>query len=271
MSIRLVATDLDGTLLRSDGTVGERTVRALVAAEAAGLQVVFVTGRPIRWAEMVFEHVGEHGLAIVSNGAVVWDVPGGTLRTLRPIEPVVGLEVAELIGAAVPGSAFAVEQVAGISLEPAFVDPERVPEDARYGSLPEIFDGPAVKLLARHRSLTPQEFWDRAREAVGDRVVITWSSTSALLEMSAKGVTKATTLAALCDDLGIDAAEVLAVGDMPNDIDMLAWAGTSYAMANAHESVLAVADHVAAANDDDGVAELIEGLIEGVLDGRGPG
>ncbi len=94
--------------------------------------------------------------------------------------------------------------------------------------------------------MAPQEFWDRARSAVGDRVVVTWSSTSALLEMSAQGVTKATTLAALCADLGVDTAEVLAVGDMPNDIDMLAWAGTSYAMANAHETVLEVADHVAA-------------------------
>ncbi len=143
VSIRLVATDLDGTLLRSDGTVSERTVRALRRRRAAGLHVVFVTGRPIRWAEVVFEHVGR-ARDWRSSPTVPWSgtCAGEVVRTLRPIEAAVGLEVAELIRDAVPGSTFAVEQVGGISLEPAFVDPERVPAGARYGPLTEIFDGP---------------------------------------------------------------------------------------------------------------------------------
>ena len=261
MSVRLVATDLDGTLVRTDGTLSRRTTDALAAADAAGIVVVFVTGRPIRWAEVVFDHVGPHGLAILSNGAVVYDVAAGRVRTLRAIDPEEGLAVADLIREAVPGTGFAVEQVAGISLEEQFVDQHRVPEGARRGPLGDVFDGPAVKLLARHRDLDAQEFWAAAERAVGQRVVVTWSSDSALLEISARGVTKATTLALLCEELGIDPAEVVALGDMPNDIAMLRWAGTSYAMANAHPSVLEVADRVAASNDDDGVAQVIEGLL----------
>ncbi|MCW2757618.1 MAG: HAD-superfamily hydrolase, subfamily [Nocardioidaceae bacterium] len=263
MTVRLVATDLDGTLLDPDGKVTERTRDALVAVEEAGIAVVFVTGRPLRWAEEVFEHVGGHGLAILSNGAVVWDVAASALRTLRAIDPVAGLEVAALIREAVPGSAFAVEQLSGISLEPGFMARSTNAELGRRGPLPTIFDGPAVKLLARHEDLDPQEFWDRAMAAVGDRVVVTWSSTSALLEISAAGVTKATTLALLCAERGIAADEVLAIGDMPNDIALLEWAGTSYAMGNAHPTVTAVADHVAAGNDDDGVARVLEGLLHG--------
>ena len=80
--------------------------------------------------------------------------------------------------------------------------------------------------------------------------------------MSARGVTKASTLAMLCEEQGIAADEVLALGDMPNDLPMLAWAGTSYAMANAHPSVREAADHVAPANDDDGVAQVIEALLD---------
>ena len=83
----------------------------------------------------------------------------------------------------------------------------------------------------------------------------------ALLELSAAGVSKATTLARLCAELGVDAADVVAFGDMPNDLPMLAWAGTAYAVANAHPSVLAAVERRAASNDEDGVAQVLEQLF----------
>ena len=91
--------------------------------------------------------------------------------------------------------------------------------------------------------------------------MITWSSTSSLLEISAAGVTKATTLAVLAEQLGIDPADVVAFGDMPNDIDMLTWAGTAYAMADAHPTVRAAADRVAPSNDEDGVASVLSDIF----------
>jgi hydroxymethylpyrimidine pyrophosphatase-like HAD family hydrolase len=94
------------------------------------------------------------------------------------------------------------------------------------------------------------------------RLVITWSSATALLEISAPGVTKASTLELLCADLGVGPAEVVAFGDMPNDLPMLAWAGTSYAMANAHPTVLEAASCTAPANDEDGVARVLAGLLD---------
>src|SRR3954470_7622164 len=72
----LVATDLDGTLLHSDGTVTARTREVLDAVDRRGVTVVFVTGRPVRWMEPLWHHVGDHGLAICSNGGIVYDVPG---------------------------------------------------------------------------------------------------------------------------------------------------------------------------------------------------
>jgi HAD superfamily hydrolase (TIGR01484 family) len=261
-SVRLVATDLDGTLVHSDGSVTARTRAALVAAEQAGVEVVFVTGRPLRWAEEVFEHVGGHGLAIVSNGALVWDVARAAVHRMRPIDPATGVEVTRRIRAAVPGSSFAVETLDGIALEPQFLERHPVPDGSARGPIEQIFAAPAVKLLARHEELGWQEFWSRAEEAAGDLVEITWSSASTLLEISARGVTKASTLAMLCEDRGILAEQVLALGDMPNDLPMLAWAGTSYAMANAHPSVRDAADHVAPANDEDGVAQVIEALLD---------
>jgi hydroxymethylpyrimidine pyrophosphatase-like HAD family hydrolase len=259
---RLVATDLDGTLVRSDGTISEHTRAVLVSVEAAGVPVVFVTGRPLRWAEEVFDHVGDHGLAVVSNGALVWDVAADRPRLRREIDAATVLRVCAELRAAVPGSAFAVETLDGIGLEPGFLERHPVPAGARRASLDELVTGPVLKLLARHEELGPQDYWDAAETAVGEHVTITWSSSSTLLEISAHGVTKATTLALLADHLGVAPDDVVAFGDMPNDLPMLAWAGTPYAMANAHPSVLAAVDQVAPNNDEDGVAQVLAGMFD---------
>jgi hypothetical protein len=259
---RLVATDLDGTLVRTDGTVSPYAHDVIAALDERGVPVVFVTGRPLRWAEEVFEYVGAHGLAVVSNGALVWDVARDQVHRLRPIAEEIGLEVCRLIRDSVPGAVFAIETLDGIALEPDFLERHPVPPGSVRGALDQIFDRPAVKVLARHEGIEPQEFWDRARAAVGDLAVITWSSNTALLEISAEGVTKASTLALVCDAQGVQREHVVAFGDMPNDIPMLSWAGTSYAMANAHPTVIEAADHVAPANDDDGVASVLVGLFD---------
>ena len=259
---RLVATDLDGTLVRSDGTVSDYTREVLLEVERRGVPVVFVTGRPLRWATDVFDYVGEHGLAIVSNGALVWDVARDRARLTRPIPAELLLQVCRELREAVPGTAYAVESGAGIALEPHFMERYPVPDGARRGELPELLDAPVLKLLARHEELAPQEFWDLAEEIVLGRLVVTWSSSTTLLEVSGPGVTKATTLQLLCDDLGVAAGEVLAFGDMPNDLPMLSWAGTSYAMADAHPTVTAAAGHVAPGHDEDGVARVLAEVFE---------
>lgn len=253
----LVATDLDGTLVRSDGTVSPYTREVLLELDRRGVPVVFVTGRPLRWAEAVFDYVAPHGLAVVSNGAMIWDVARADAHLVRPIQPELGLAMCHVLREAVPGTHFAVETLDGLGIEHGYVQDYEPPPGTRRGELAEIVDRPVLKLLARHLELTPQDFWDAAEVAVAQRLVVTWSSASALLEISAPGVTKASTLALLCADLGVDAADVIAFGDMPNDLAMLSWAGRSYAMADAHPTVTAAADHVAPGHDEDGVARVL--------------
>ena len=126
----------------------------------------------------------------------------------------------------------------------------------------EIIARPAVKLLAKVRDAQPDEFLAAAAEVLGDTAYVTRSASSGLLEISASGVTKAAGLARHCETLGLSAAEVAAVGDMPNDIPMLEWAGRSYAVANAHPATQAAADVVLAeSNNDDAVATLIRSLL----------
>jgi Cof subfamily protein (haloacid dehalogenase superfamily) len=258
---KLVATDLDGTLVRTDGTVSAYTRSVLARLDDLGVPVIFVTGRPLRWTEELFEHVGHLGLAIVSNGAMVWDVAARVARLERALATDQALEVATRLRESVPGTTFAVETRHWFAMEPTYVA-TRAHEESRRAPIEELLTAPLLKLLARHPELPPEEYWARAIEAVGELATVTWSSTSALLEISATGVTKASTLELVAEELGIDAADVIAFGDMPNDVAMLTWAGRSYAMADAHPSVVECARDLAPGHDDDGVARVLAGVFE---------
>lgn len=272
---RLIATDLDGTLLRDDKSVSERTVAALAAAEQAGIEVFFVTGRPARWMDVVSDHVHGHGLAICANGAAVVDLhAGGTFLEVRPLERPVALDVVRALRAAAPGTSFAVELTTGIHYEPLyppfFLDPGATVATAEKLLFEETpgSAAPVLKLLAQHPELDPDAFLAIAREAAGDRAAFTRSSPTALIEISALGVSKASTLALCCAERGIAAEEVVAFGDMPNDIEMLSWAGRSYAMGNAHPDVIAAASGRTVGNNEDGVAVVIEELVAAALEAR---
>ncbi|MFI6640369.1 Cof-type HAD-IIB family hydrolase [Streptomyces sp. NPDC050504] len=271
---RLIATDLDGTLLRDDKSVSERTVAALAAAERAGIEVFFVTGRPARWMDVVSDHVHGHGLAICGNGAAVVDLRhdgAGAPRFIkvRPVERETALDVVGTLRAAAPGTSFAVERTCGIQHEPAY-PPLHMDPALSIATAEKLLDAaaaeadePVLKILAFHPELSPDAFLGLARAAVGPRAEVTRSSPTALLEISAPGVSKASTLALCCAERGISAEEVVAFGDMPNDIEMLSWAGASYAMGNAHPAVLAAASGRTESNNEDGVAAVIERILEG--------
>jgi HAD superfamily hydrolase (TIGR01484 family) len=268
---RLIATDLDGTLLRDDKSVSPRTVAALAAAEEAGIEVFFVTGRPARWMDVVSDHVHGHGLAICGNGAAVVDLHGGpgTHRfvKVRELARENALDAVRLLREAAPGTVFAVEQTYGFHQEPDYpklhmeIPDTLAPAERLLAPDAPGAGEPVLKILAYHPTLDPDGFLTLARLAIGERANVTRSSPSALLEISGPGVSKASTLALCCADRGISHEEVVAFGDMPNDVEMLTWAGQSYAMGNAHPDVIAAAAGRTVANNDDGVAVVIERLL----------
>ena len=265
MIFRLIATDLDGTVVRSDGSVSERTVAALRAAESSGSMVVVATGRPPRWMRPVADALGHTGLAVCSNGAVVYDLHTDEVLEHTPISRDVVLAVAAAVRAAVREVTFAIEtRDAGFGREasyPVAPDVDLEPDGMRVGSLDELVSDDVIKLLVRHADLDPRGLLAAAREVAGELAELTYSSRSGLLEISAIGVTKAASLARIADRQGIRAEDAVAFGDMPNDLPMLAWAGRGYAMANAHPDVLDAAEHLAPSNDDDGVAQIVENLL----------
>jgi Cof subfamily protein (haloacid dehalogenase superfamily) len=267
----MLASDLDGTLLRSDGTVSPRSRAALRAAVHAGLLVAFVTGRPPRWLDEIAEATGHLGVAVGANGAVLYDLATEQIIAIHPLRPDELATLTSELRGAFPCVQFAVEYGDSFAAEPGYAHDWAINPDAdRRGrpiaaplvaELASIISRPGVKLLAKDHAADVDEFLASADILLAGRASVTHSSTFGLLEIAAPGVTKASGLAELAASHGIAPDEVAAIGDMPNDVPMLQWAGTSYAVANAHPAALAAADHVLGSNDDDAVALLIENLL----------
>ncbi len=259
---RVVATDLDGTLLRSDGSLSDRTRVALCAVEAAGIEVVIVTARPPRWVDPLADAVGGHGTVLCSNGAFVYDVPARRVTDARTIPHPDLTQATRTLRAAVPEVVFAVERADGFGREPEWTELYRVPADHPVGSVEELA-GPGVgKLLARAPNTAFAEFHRHGSRLVAPYGEVGFSGAVGLLEVTGRGVTKSASLARWCAAREVAAGEVWAFGDMPNDLPMLGWAGRAHAVHNAHPEVRSVADVVCASNDDDGVARCLEALVD---------
>lgn len=259
--VQVVATDLDGTLLRTDGSVSDRTRAALAAAEEAGLRTVLVTARPPRWLDDLEPIVGAHGVALCGNGAFVYDVPSRTVTAQHGFDPTDLVPVLDDLRRELPGIAFAAERASGFGLEDTYSSGHPVPPDAVRGPVEALVGEPVGKLLARHPELGDEAFRVAVAAVVGERGIVAYSGAGGLAEISAPGVTKAAALERWCAGHGVGPAGVWAFGDMPNDLPMLAWAGTGVAVGNAHAEVLAAADLVTGTNDDDGVARVVEALL----------
>jgi HAD superfamily hydrolase (TIGR01484 family) len=270
MPVRMVACDLDGTVVRSDGTVSERTLAAFDACERLGVDVVFVTGRPPRWLPPIAEVTGHHGLAVCGNGAAVVDLTTFEVVRVSDLPPAAVLEVAERLRARVDEAVFALETLDGVRREPGFMPRHAQALAALTGTLPELLDGsPAViKLLCRQdplpreRRLSADALLRIARvELAGIAEPVHSDPFGGMLEISAPGVSKASGLAGLATERGIAAADVVAFGDMPNDVPMLRWAGRGFAMSGGHPAALEAAGEVAPPCEEDGVARVVETLL----------
>ncbi|NHA68194.1 HAD family hydrolase [Phycicoccus flavus] len=260
---RVVASDLDGTLLRGDTTVSDRTRAALRRTEEAGVDVVFVTARPPRWIRPVADAVAGHGVVVAGNGAFVVDA-----RTLEVVETrgythAAVLDLVAPLRAAFPDAHLALERSTGMVVESGYTSPYRGRDDwLVLDRLEDADDVPTGKLLVRAREEHRDGFLEAVAEVVGERGHVAHSGVDHLAEISPPGVTKAAGLARWCQTRGVDAEHVWAFGDMPNDLPMLAWAGASFAVANAHDDVRAAATHTCPSNEDDGVAVVLEAMLE---------
>ena len=261
----MVATDLDGTIVPDGQGISPRTLAALQACTTAGVPVVFVTGRPPRRLTPIVKETGHEGFAICANGAITLDLESDLIVASHWITNEVVAEVARRLRAVVPDVVFAVDTPHNVRAEQGYEAVRAVGLHApRQGlRLEELRDDePVIKITALSPRSTPDTLLAAGRLHIADLVAPTHSSHMyALLEMGPRGVSKGSSLDDLARSWGIAPADVVAFGDMPNDIEMLTWSGTSYAMSGAHPDPICAADHVAPPAGEDGVAQVLEHML----------
>lgn len=272
---RLAAIDLDGTLLRSDSTLSERSRAALADARAAGIDVVLVTARSPRSVRVIAQDAGLDGLAICANGATLYDLDSDTIVRHTPLEAKVVHRVAQGLRERIPGISFGWELELRFGSEPTYeVDRDAArwprPDDAYPACDVLEWNEPMTKLLARLPGADLDAVLEHARELCGDQAAVTLTG-DAFVEVMAAGVAKEAALAEVAAEREIARAEVVAFGDQLTDAGMLAWAGLGVAVANGHRSALEAADEVTSSNDEDGVAVVLERLAAIPATGRPSG
>lgn len=258
----LIATDLDGTLLRGDDTVSDRTRAALAAAGRAGARHIVVTGRPAPRVRPLLEDLGGAGLAVCAQGAQLYDAASGRLLWSLTLDRELAEQALGKIEAEVGQVYAAVDQdgVDGLTLiEPQYLMPHPTLPAVRIDRRADLWTEPISKVLLRHPDLGDDELAAVARAAVGPLASVTMSGPGTV-ELQPQGVTKATGLNLAARSLAAGPDDTLAFGDMPNDVPMFGWAARGVAMANAHPELKAVADEVTASNEEDGVAVVLERL-----------
>jgi Cof subfamily protein (haloacid dehalogenase superfamily) len=262
---KLIATDLDGTIVTHDGAISDRTVRAFTKARDLGVEVFFVTGRPPRWMPEIREAFG-FGSAICGNGAMLYDLMGDKVLEEWLIEIPEQFETVTRLRRSIPEVSFAVESHNYFHREKAYIPRWDVGLDnIGVHTIEEIIKAPALKMLARcsQQNLSSDEMLAIASKELEGLVTVTHSNPhDSLLEISALGVSKGATLARMAERFGITADECVTFGDNPNDFSMLAWAGRSYAMASGHPDGAKYAKSIAGPCEDDGVAIAIEALLD---------
>jgi Cof subfamily protein (haloacid dehalogenase superfamily) len=269
--MKLLASDLDGTLVGRSGDFSGRTRAMLAACDAAGIPVVFVTGRPPRWIEELAE--GRVGAAICANGALIIDLSTRTFLEATTIDPRVAADIVLRLRGALPSASFGLETLEGFAMEPSYAQlyDGGTNEAVRSGRIDDLLAGgvgmgapEVVKILVRVPGTRSDDLLALARPLLSGVAAPTHSNAAdGLLEICALGVSKAAALGRLCAHLGIDRADVAAFGDMPNDIEMLRWAGQSYAMTGGHPEAVAAAKALAPPCEEDGVAQVVEVLLAG--------
>jgi Cof subfamily protein (haloacid dehalogenase superfamily) len=263
---RLVATDLDGTLLRSDATVSPASRAALAALAAKGAAHIVVTGRAVPWVQQVLDDLGYTGLAVCAQGAQVYDAGARRLLTSVTLDRQVGALALAKIEAEVGPLAVAASRdglYGEVLVGPGYAYNSELPV-LPVGSSDELWAEPINKLYIQHPKLTDDELTQIATDVAGAVVSATMAG-ERIVELLPLGLTKARGLSLAARRLGVTAAETIAFGDMPNDLPMLAWSGYGVAMANAHPDVRAAADETTASNDEDGIVRVLERLFGPLL------
>lgn len=264
---RLIASDIDGTLLDRNHRVPRRNRDAVARAVQQGAYFALSTGRPFRWIAPVLEQLPVRPVCVTSNGAVLYDSAEDRVMAAHELSPAALAEVVDVAQTVLGTVGFGAERAGGSladAVEDLFVVERHYSENALFEgfgvvSMGELVGKPTVKFLIRNTDYSAPELYELIAPHIDPELAhLTYSMQEGILEVAAPNVTKRRGVEWLAQHTGIAQQETIAFGDMPNDIEMLTWAGCGVAMENAHPEVKAAADAVTVANHQAGVAKVLE-------------
>jgi Cof subfamily protein (haloacid dehalogenase superfamily) len=266
--VKLIATDIDGTMLRDDGSLSPRVRKAMHAAVDAGIPVVPATGRPLQMGQDIIEASGLDGYWVYANGSLTRHE--GRNEDVRAfyIDFDTAVSAIEAVRASLPNCGFAIEFNDRLAYESHFADvvPEALFNEGEDDILEPVLEArergaQIVKLLAFDTSQFDMNELQKQIDIVTDGALSSTNSGLRFVELAAEEISKAYALDLLVKDLGIASSEVAAFGDNQNDLAMLRWAGHSFAMANGTDDARATAGGVIGSNEDDALAVAIEEIL----------
>ncbi|MCZ9309588.1 HAD family hydrolase [Corynebacterium uberis] len=269
----LIVSDIDGTFVTSAERVTARLREVVARVVDKQCAFALATGRPHRWLFPVLDQLPVAPVCATANGAVLYDPQADEVLSAAELDPAIMRTVVAqaraALGPHVP-LGVAVERCggsvagAGAADEDLFVvSPDYVhtwdAQGFQVRAEAELLASPAVKLLLRREDLSSAQMYAAVAPAIDPaQAHVTYSMPDGLLEVAAPGITKQRAVAQLAQRYQVPRERVICFGDMPNDIEMLRWAGLGVAMGNASAEVKQAADIVTTSNDDDGVARVLE-------------
>ena len=255
---QLVALDVDGTLVDGSNEMSPAVHEVVLAIRDAGIPIVISTGRAIPGVLDTVSKLGfTDGYAVASNGAVVF--------TYDPVDIIHAVtfdasDAVRRVMEQVPDAIVAVEEVGtGFRVNRPFPE-EEFSGQFVIDDVEQLIAEPVTRVVIRSTEHTPAEFTAIVHDLglTGTNYFIGFS---AWLDLAPEGVSKASGLDVVCERLGIAAADVLAVGDGNNDVEMLQWAGRGVAMGHAPDTLKAAADAVTGSIDEDGLVEELKNYL----------
>ncbi len=264
--IALVAIDLDGTLLRSDKSISERTVQTVAAVTGRGVSVVLASARPPRGVRAFCQRLGLHGVHVSYNGALIYHNAGQRHLYHQPVDGALAKRIVGLARQIEPSVVVNIEILDRWytdRVDPALhVETSKQAQPDYLGPIEACIDQPVTKMmfLAPPGLLLPVR--SAIEQAYGHQIAVVISDRHVVQVVHAR-VNKAHALQWIVADLGISARQVMAIGDAPNDVEMIRWAGLGVVVENGWHEARLEADVVVASNDDDGVADALRRYVLG--------
>ncbi|MCA9837399.1 MAG: HAD family phosphatase [Trueperaceae bacterium] len=261
---KLIALDLDGTLLNSAGKLSERSLKAIAGLKAKGTRLVLCTGRPPRYIKMLADELELADLVVAYNGAAIVNLTKQTADYRHQLSRAEALELLRVMRHSHPEAMAGMETHHGWYLDEqlyAIRKPQLLARNLAlpdgYGELESFITNAVIKVFFRHPDIAAETL-SHAIKDLG--LYATWSSPY-LLEVMATKVNKQEAIAHLAEQYDFAQHQVAAFGDQNNDKELISWAGFGVAMANASEELKSAADFVTSSNNEDGVARVLEAWL----------